>query len=341
MKIDNDAIINKAIRNTPYPININARDVLLAPNSRFDALLSVNLTGIEIPFVAQIEKEVKSTKQVITFVNKVKKPLQPMIVADKITNAAKEQLRSKLISFITGEGDFFIPIGNFEDHHPQKKIDVRKVNINRIHGMPFVKLGFALARIKIASELNTTELSEKLDISLGSISKILNNWRKSNLIESRGGAWKITNIEEFTKRWATAYIDQVKHHESLFLGSYKSNLEVFNINSIKSMKPPNDGWWGGESGASLITNDLAPEKFTLYSGKSLKKIISQLFLQRSDEGNIRIYKAFWTAFDDMIQEQRYCAADPMVIYADLCFSRSVRLQDSAKSILKGIVDDYR
>ena len=89
--------------------------------------------------------------------------------------------------------------------------------------------------------------------------------------------------------------------------------------------------WGGEPAASLLTNYLSPEQFTLYTNDSWQGLIQDLKLVPDESGNIEVLKMFWNEND--IYREKYIVP-PLLIYADLIGSHIGRNIETAKMILE-------
>jgi hypothetical protein len=88
--------------------------------------------------------------------------------------------------------------------------------------------------------------------------------------------------------------------------------------------------WGGEPAASLLTNYLSPEKFTLYINGSWQGLMRDLKLAPDDNGDIEVLEMFW---NDNDKYRKKNIVPPLLIYADLMGSRIGRNIETAKLVL--------
>lgn len=326
-------LIEKFSQELGLKVSIQAEEVLLSPGERFDALAAIKLGKTELPFVIEVKKEVMSPESVRHFLSKIKRPFLPLIVALEISPHMKEHLRSRGVAFLAKDGDFFLPFSNTYSQRRIVKND-KALDYHRIHGMGYNKLGFALLRMPKCRAMNLTQLAQTLKISLGALSKILNEWERQGFIHNAAQEKRVVNVEEFSKRWATAYVDTIKYHDTIFLGRYRSAIESFFSSWNKLNLNVGDVWWGGEPAAALITRQLTPERFQMYCGKNLNKVISSLRLVPDPNGNITICRPFWFEFPDSFDFHQSLISDPLVVYADLIYSDSSRNRKISETLLR-------
>lgn len=80
--------------------------------------------------------------------------------------------------------------------------------------------------------------------------------------------------------------------------------------------------WGGEPGAAILTGNLRPEQFTIFTNVELATVAKQLQLVPSDDGEVEILQKFWS---DNLEGK---TAPPLLIYVDLInsgFSRNIEI----------------
>jgi hypothetical protein len=86
---------------------------------------------------------------------------------------------------------------------------------------------------------------------------------------------------------------------------------------------------GGEPAAAILTNQLAPEKFSIYTNESWQYIGQDLGLVPEINGNVEILQLFWNDNNDTKQ-----IAPILLVYADLMGSGFCRNIEMAKIILE-------
>jgi hypothetical protein len=104
-----------------------------------------------------------------------------------------------------------------------------------------------------------------------------------------------------------------------------------NWNDISIKDVDNVALWGEEPAASLLTNYLSPEKFTIYTNNSWQGLVRGLKIIPDDTGAIEILKIFW---DEEGKYREKHIVPPLIIYADLMGSHIGRNIETAKIILE-------
>ena len=89
--------------------------------------------------------------------------------------------------------------------------------------------------------------------------------------------------------------------------------------------------WGGEPAAAVLTGQLQPEKFTIYTNGNWQNIAADLKLIPDENGQIEILQMFWNE-EDKYRENYITPA--LLIYADLMGSGDDRNIETAKLILE-------
>jgi hypothetical protein len=93
----------------------------------------------------------------------------------------------------------------------------------------------------------------------------------------------------------------------------------------------NDGiiLWGGEPGGALLTDNLRPEKFVIFTDLELSVLAKKLRLVPGENGEIEVLQKFWK--NDLGNNK---IAPALLIYADLINSGFSRNIETAKQILE-------
>jgi hypothetical protein len=141
----------------------------------------------------------------------------------------------------------------------------------------------------------------------------------------------LKNTPELLNRWIVAYNDILrpgiikKRMRFASIEKY-SNWDTLPIQDIGDVN-----LWGGEPGAAILTGQLQPEKFTIYTNGNWQSIAGTLKLIPDENGEIEILYMFWDK-KDKYREQPVTPA--LLIYADLIGSGHERNIQIAKEILE-------
>lgn len=85
--------------------------------------------------------------------------------------------------------------------------------------------------------------------------------------------------------------------------------------------------WGGEPGGALLTENLRPEKFTVFTDLELPEVTKALRLVPNQNGAVEVLQKFWnTDFENTN------VAPTLLVYADLTNSGFGRNIETAKQI---------
>jgi hypothetical protein len=90
-------------------------------------------------------------------------------------------------------------------------------------------------------------------------------------------------------------------------------------------------YWGGEPGAAIITNQIKPGFFTIYTNGNWQNIAKELKLIPDEQGEIEILGTFW---DTSVCDTQNKTVPALLIYADLISSGYERNIQIANEILE-------
>jgi len=139
----------------------------------------------------------------------------------------------------------------------------------------------------------------------------------------------LKNKPTLLERWVVAYQDVLRPR------LVKKQMRFTNIESAKNWQQlPLDqeegiSLWGGEPAATILTNQLAPEKFSIYTSESWQNIGQDLGLVPDNNGTVEILQLFWKDNNNAKQ-----VAPALLVYADLIGSGYGRNIEMAKIILE-------
>ena len=180
-------------------------------------------------------------------------------------------------------------------------------------------------------------LAHHSSISIGSISKIINHLQEEGYVIKWNSEQKyqLVKREELLERWISPFVEKV-------LPNYKVGNFKFSQHQLsdwqKKLSYPRL-FWGGEPAASMLTKNLNPEKFTIYTNRTKKEISIQFRLIPDENGAITVYNKFWqekSMFDELAYLENKNIVHPLLIYAELIHSGSQRNIETGKIIF----DEY-
>jgi hypothetical protein len=176
--------------------------------------------------------------------------------------------------------------------------------------------------------LSYRDLAELTEISIGSVSNVINELEDLNYILKTKTKRVLKNHSELLNRWIVAYNDILRPR----IVKKRMRLKLDSLNNWSSL-PLQDMddviLWGGEPAAALLTSQLHPEKFTLYTNGSWQTISKELKLTPDENGQFEILHMFWKEDN----KPQYNTVPSLLIYADLISSGYERNIQIANQII--------
>lgn len=308
----------------------------LGGNYRPDGYVLLELSGEKLPLIVEVRGHLSSLYPLKKFLN-FAKDFQGAccLVAEAIEIGVKEQLKSHGIGYYEINNELFFPVTYkvFGDKTTIKEIGL--TSSKGFHAESGLKLLFYFVVSPESLKFTQRQLSEKLGISLASVNLAIKNLEKLGAIrlDSKGDK-KLGDLEELIDRWRFSYGDIEK--KKLYVGRFSpinddaySDWEKLPLNKVK-------GYWGGEPGASILTNNyLSPGLFTIYTYEnSLGEILKNLRLKKDPMGKIEIVKAFWP---EEINDQEKRIVPQFLIYCELLNSGIDRNKETATILKKDLI----
>ena len=172
-----------------------------------------------------------------------------------------------------------------------------------------IKLIFQFLVNPEKTQLPFRELAELANISLGSVSMIMQELIELNFILKTKQTRKLKNMKELLNRWITSYHDVMRprliKNQMRFVNQESYNQwKAINLASINPAT-----YWGGEPAANLLTGYLHPGTFTIYTNQDWHAF-KGIDLVPDANGKVEILDMFWT-------KQTYEGVPPILVYADL------------------------
>lgn len=283
-----------------------------------------------IQFEANLLSSIQKS-DIISIIEKFKNKSQKLLITKQISDVIKDKLREENINYLDEAGNCFI---NYKDLFIL--IDGRKNKISKneyghnIFSENGIKLIFNLLIDNDLLNKTQREISEKVDISLGSVSKLLKGLEALNFLKKiNKKEKKLINKEILLSRWITAYNEKIK--PKYFRGKYRFINKDDNKN-WENLILPNNTYWGGEPAARLLIGFLKPQILTLYSTLDKKELLKTLKIVPDNvNGNINLV-ALPNSFNDEKNQ-----IHPLITYADLILSFDSRNIETAQKIYENYV----
>lgn len=296
----------------------------------YDAVITI----IGVPYIVIVKSEVKTSNKsiVLTQVKELgtnsKNPI--IIIAKYIANDMAIELREKGINYLDIAGNSFIKHKNVLISITGQKIQkISKTNQSRAFQEAGIKLIFNLLRSPESLQTSYRELAEKTDISIGSVSNVMNELEELNFLLKTDKKRVLKNTKELLSRWVVAYNDVLKPRLLKKRVRFSNRNDYKNWSKLSLISLDNINLWGGEPGAALMTEQLKPSLFIIFTNGNWQEVAKVLKLIPDEEGEIEIYYMFWKGE----KNQEKLIAPALLIYADLITSGYDRNTQIAQNIL--------
>lgn len=254
-------------------------------------------------------------------------PSAAILFADFVNPVMAEKLRRRSIAFVDCAGNLSIKDKQLNGYVKGKKVSL--LRNKRVRGRAFnsagLKLIFALFNQPRFLSSSYREISNKVNIALGSVGPVMDDLHASGYILDDGER-KLVNKKRLYERWVDGYLEKLRPKQ--IMACYTCEDKDW----WKKADPVNfQGLWGGEVIIAKPTPFMVPETLSLYFSSDVKQkeFAEHYGLKEDEEGEICIYKSFWSpafAGDNNID-----GISPMIIYADIVDSINPGSWDVAKT----------
>ncbi|MEX1122364.1 MAG: type IV toxin-antitoxin system AbiEi family antitoxin [Balneolales bacterium] len=285
----------------------------------------------------QIERNVEVKKEIrkhhIPQLQQMARENAPfLLIADRLSPTIKQMLHEAGIDWLDGAGNIHFKDQNYFlwiDHHkttPGKKVK----------GRAFTKTGLKVVFLFLVDKewVNKThrEIAEMADVALGNIKIVIDGLKEYGfLIKEDDKKYILKDEKRLLDQWISAFIDELQ--PKIHTGTF-SYLDEKDRNNWKKLKLTEGTVWGGEPGGDLLTGNLKPAKFTLYTNNTRAEIMKDYKLKPNPEGEIEVYKPYWR-----VDPKYPNIAPPLTIYIDLMVTGDPRNANIAQELYEKYIAD--
>lgn len=202
---------------------------------------------------------------------------------------------------------------------------------------PFGKSGlrviFTLLTQADSINLTIRELADRTGVSIGSVQQTLDGLKHLGYVvavdEQRR---KLVKIERLIEQWLNRYSSTLK--PNLLVGKFRlpAGLQPDDWQKIKLQL---GSYWSGEPAADALTNNLRPQKLTIYTEEDKSGLMRKYRLLPDNEGSVEIYQLFWRPMGE--QSSDLSIVPHLLIYTDLLASTDPRNLEIASKIYQKYV----
>ncbi|MFN0173961.1 MAG: type IV toxin-antitoxin system AbiEi family antitoxin [Saprospiraceae bacterium] len=312
-----------------WPLNSNGH--------KWDAQLYITAGANTSSFKVEVKQSVLPSGM-LHWVDKLKET-QTLLVAESISNPAKEILKKQGINYLDTSGNCFIRNDNGIFWHIKGLGKIAKSGEikHRAFQKNGIKLIYALLLNEALLNKRYREIASVADISISTVGDILTDLQAAKfLIKVNEKKLALINKAELLSQWVTAFNQKLK--PKLLRGRFRLRTQIGS-----QMEIGDQSFWGAEPAADLLTNNLYPGAWTLYSNLDRKSLIKKFqLIPDEDKGNVTVYSLFWKVENKDFVLPELKTVHPLLVYADLIGSGNDRNFETAKKIyeryLKNLID---
>jgi len=319
-------IIDKALENLEKNATIRGKwENYIPENKEIDGKVELRFENKErTECFVEVKKEIRNHH--IPKLQKLAKEYKPfLLIVDRLYPNLKNKLKEAHVNWLDRAGNIY-----FNDNQHFVWIDLHtttptKEKKNRAFTKTGLKVVFLFLHDEKWLDKTYREIAEKADVALGNIKHVLDGLKQQNfLVAKTKGKYKLINKKKLLDRWITAFTDELKPRLHI------DNFEFLNEAEEREWKHLNlekETFWGGEPGADLLTGNLRPANYTLYTRKTKAALMKEHKLKPNPDGNVEVYNPYWTV--DTPNEK---VAPPLVVYTDLMTTGDPRNANIAEEI---------
>lgn len=258
-----------------------------------------------------------------------------ILIVDNLSPNLRQVLRENGINYLDTAGNSYIKLPNqpimifIDGKKPTIKPEKNKDKAFTNSGL---KVVFHLLKDENLINTNQRTIAETAQVSLDTVHKTLESLRQQGFIRRvTKDMMRLDNKRKLFEKWADNYENRLKPKLLMNRFRFKNNETQA---QWRTLNLDNNSFWGGEPAADLITNNLSPQDFTLYSTLSRGELMKKYYIIPDANGNIFVYHQ---PFVDMGEKS---FVHPLIAYADMLNSFSARNHEVAKIIETSYVQNY-
>lgn len=308
-------------------INLTRRDdITIRPsnNRRYDTDISIG----DVKLVGEVKSYVNNANfnQMLFRLQEIRQTskLPIMLIVGDISPQNLMRFAEEGFNVLDHAGNCYINIPPLYILITGQKLVKPKETVKKVFNDSAIKLIFYFLLDKSNIAKPYRKIVEETGFSIGTVKNVIEKMTLRHHIIKTSKGRVLMDWRKLLDDWQVAYNQTLK--PKLFLNKM-TLVKPERIKNWKDTKLPQDACWGGESGANLTDGYLIPEIHTIYTGGDSNEIIRTSRILPSSEGEILVYKKFWTG----IEENHI--APKILIYADLMGTANSRCLDAAKRIM--------
>lgn len=262
--------------------------------ANYDAILNIK----NIQFVVEAKSAMRTSNQGLVLSqleeirNRSNKPI--ILIAQYISKEAANQLKEREFNYIDIAGNAFVKKDDLVIYiEGQKRRTATLTNQSRAFQEAGVKIIFHLLSEPENLQDSYREIAQKVGVSLGSVSNVMAELEELNYLIKTKEKRVLKNKEELLERWLVEFNTVLKPR------IIRSRMKFIDTDMAQNWRHTGlnqtgiDILWGGEPAGAILTDNLRPQEFTIYSNLELPEIAKTLRLVPDKTGNVEVRQKFW------------------------------------------------
>jgi len=253
--------------------------------------------------------------------------LPVLLITKYIPSLIAKSYVEKGINYIDAAGNCYIRQNGLFFVIEGKKIErLPKTNQARAFQEAGIKLIYCLLENPDNINKPFRELSQLAQIALGSVSTIFQELVELKFVLITKNKKVLKNKPELLQRWVIAFNDVLRPKLLVKKMSFTNKADYTKWETLKLNAIPKKTLWGGECAAAILTQNLTPANYAIYTNDTWQSVGKSLKLIPDENGKVEILRLFCKT-----DEER--TVSPLLAYADLMGSGDSRNLETANLIL--------
>lgn len=303
---------------------IERREIQL-PQTRADVLVRIGYGEFEATYAVELKRGLRPHGMGAVIHQLERLGEQGLLVADHVTPPMAEELRARRIPFIDAAGNAFLdqpPLFVWVKGEKPRAMFAGAQPLGRTFQASGLQVLFALICHPEWADLPYREIAQRANVAHGTVGWVMAELPRLGFMTALRGKRHLMQRERLLQQWAEFYPRALRPR--LLLGRYRAE----NLAWWDTIEPVRYGAvLGGEPAGGRITHYLRPGAATFYTERIDPHLLVDLRLRKDDNGNVEIYRRFWTFDGDEVG----LVPTPLV-YADLMATGDGRCIETARMI---------
>lgn len=298
-------------------------------DKRIDAQLLFTNNKQQWTCYAEIKHKIVPA-QIPAIQNQMKELGPYIVVADYITNPAKEILKENNVGYIDTIRNAYVNFDGLYVYVETNKTNRQKITVgNRAFNKAGIKVVYQFLIHPKYLNKPYRFIAKQAKVTIDTVGKVIQDLLKEKyIIQVRNREYQFDDRKKLFEDWTTAFNKNLR--PKLVQKTYRFLDKGFDWKKV--VLPP-DTCWGGAIAAEQLTDYLIADKGIIYTDKKFIELMKHLKLVPDKNGNLTLIEKFWN------NEEKQ-PTHPMLVYADLMNDFNPRYFETANKIYVDYVQTY-